>query len=78
MAPQLSGTFQGRRKVWKSGGASSNLLGIICPSWSGLHGIPGAPRDDKPAISINSRGAIWKNIDFEYSTFINVPISKVR
>ena len=23
--------LQGRRKVWKSGGGSSNVMGIICP-----------------------------------------------
>ena len=27
-------TYQGRRKVWKSGrGGSSNVVGIICPPW---------------------------------------------
>ena len=25
--------YQGRRKVWKSGGARSNVVGIMCPPW---------------------------------------------
>ena len=36
---------QGRRKVWKSGGASSNVVGIICPfNWSAKIMAPAAPR----------------------------------
>ena len=51
---------EGRRKVWKSGGASSNEVGIIClPGWDRVnwsakiwvcHGTPGTPRDDTPAF----------------------------
>ena len=29
----LCSVTQGWRKVWKSGGASSNVVGIICPPW---------------------------------------------
>ena len=32
----LFNTLQGRRKVWISGGASSNVVGIICSSWSSI------------------------------------------
>ena len=32
-AAHLKVCYQGRRKVWKSGGASNNVVGIICPSW---------------------------------------------
>ena len=47
---------QGRRKVWKSGGASSNAP----PSWDrvnwsakiwGYHGTPGTPRDNRSGVS---------------------------
>ena len=29
----LGSTLKGRRKVWKSGGASINVVGIICTPW---------------------------------------------
>ena len=31
--PCLLCKMQGRRTVWKPGGARSNIMGIICPSW---------------------------------------------
>ena len=29
----LKHMIQGRRKIWNSGGATRNVVGIICPSW---------------------------------------------
>ena len=44
--------LQGRRKVWKSGCASNNWVGMICPPLVeiGLTDLP--PRDDRPELGM--------------------------
>ena len=63
-------TQQGPRKVWKSGGASSNVIGIICqPGWDRVnwsaniwdcHETPATPSttgSDSPAAQLNPHSA---------------------
>ena len=71
---------QDRRKVWKSGGARSNVVGTICPPWLRLTDLPktlweggalapGPPGSDIPAVWIRKKCAIlsaysWKLLHF--------------
>ena len=77
---ELSATMQGRRKVWKSGGARNNVWAQPAPPtwykvmWSAkiweCHGTPG---DDRPAMYITSEMVpvlrVWtmqENHKYEY------------
>ena len=47
--------MQGRKKVWKSGGASSNVVGIILPKT----GVAGNPGEDRPVMYLLFKGTYF-------------------